>query len=59
MDWMQIASALALVMFIVILFPRARDAMKNSPKGSTSDWMGFIIPIVGIILFVMLLIELV
>ena len=59
MDWMQIVSALALLMFVIFLFPRARDAMKNSPKGSSSDWMGFAIPMVGIILFIMLLIELV
>ncbi len=59
MDWMKIFSALALVMFIVILFPRARDMMKNSPKGSSSEWMSFVIPIVVIILFIMLLIQLV
>jgi hypothetical protein len=59
MDWMKIFSALALVMFIVFLFPRARDMMKNSPKGSSSDWMGFVIPIISIVLFIMLLIQLV
>lgn len=59
MDWMKIFSALALVMFIVFLFPRARDMMKNSPKGSSSEWMSFIIPIIAIVLFIMLLIQLV
>lgn len=59
MDWMKIFSALALVMFIVILFPRARDMMKNSPKGSSSDWMSFVIPIIAIVLFIVLLIQLV
>jgi len=59
MDWMQIVSALALVMFIVFLFPRARYMMENSPKGSSSDWMSFLIPVVAIILFIMLLIQLV
>jgi hypothetical protein len=59
MDWMKIFSALALVMFIVFLFPRARDMMKNSPKGSSADWMGFVIPIIAIILFIALLIQLV
>lgn len=59
MDWMQIVSALALLMFVIFLFPRARDAMKNSPKGSTSDWMGFAVPMVAIFLFILLLIELV
>lgn len=59
MDWMKIFSALALLMFIVILFPRAREMMKNSPKGSSADWMSFVIPIVVIVLFIMLLIQLV
>ncbi len=59
MDWMKIFSALALVMFIVFLFPRARDMMKNTPKGSSSDWMSFVIPIIAIVLFIMLLIQLV
>lgn len=59
MDWMKIFSALALVMFIVFLFPRARDMMKNSPKGSSADWMSFVIPIIAIVLFIALLIQLV
>jgi hypothetical protein len=59
MDWMKIVAAMALVMFIVFMFPRAKHMMKNSPKGSSSDWMGFVIPIVVIVLFVMFLIQLV
>lgn len=59
LDWMKIVAAMAMVMFIVFLFPRAREMMKNSPKGSSSDWMGFAIPVIAIILFIMLLIELV
>jgi len=59
MDWMQIVSALALIAFIVILLPSARQMIKNSPKGSSSDWMSFIIPISAVILFVLLLIKLV
>lgn len=59
MDWMQIVSALALIAFIVILFPSARQMIKNSPKGSSSDWMSFIIPISAVILFILLLIKLV
>lgn len=58
-DWMKIVSAMALIMFIVFLFPRAADAMKNSPKGSSSDWMGFVVPVIVVMLFIMLLIKLV
>ncbi|PSJ18696.1 hypothetical protein C7H79_01365 [Nitrosomonas supralitoralis] len=59
MEWMQIISALALVMFIVVLFPATRNMIKNSPKGSSSDWMSFMIPIAAVILFIVLLIKLV
>lgn len=59
MDWMEIVSALALVMFIIIMFPAARYMIKNSPKGTTSDWMGFIVPLVAVILLIMLLVKLV
>lgn len=59
MDWMQIASALALVMFFVILFPAAREKMKSSPKATFSDWQAAIIPLIIIVLFIMLLIKLV
>ena len=58
MDWMQIFSALALVMFIVILFPRTREMVKNSPKGTPSDWLSFVVPVIGVILFIALLIKL-
>ena len=56
---MQIASALALGMFLIILFPKALEMMKNSPKATSSDWKAFIVPMIGIALFIMLLIKLV
>ncbi|CAE6499025.1 MAG TPA: hypothetical protein DEO56_09035 [Nitrosomonas nitrosa] len=59
MDWMQIISALALVMFLVILFPRAMEMMRNSPKATSSDWNAVIVPLVMIVLFIVLLIKLV
>lgn len=59
MDWMKIVAAMALIMFIIYLFPRARHMMENSPKGSSSDWMGFVIPILVIVLFITILIQLV
>ncbi len=59
MDWVQIISALALVMFIVILLPAALQRMRGSPKGTSSDWMGFIVPMLAVVLFVILLIGLV
>lgn len=55
--WMKIGSALLLVMMIAFIFPRARHMLKNSPKGSSSDWQGFVFLIGGVVLFVLLLIK--
>ena len=57
MDWLKIGSALFLLAMIVFLFPRMKHAIKNSPKGTMKDWMGFIVPIAGVILFVAFLIA--
>ena len=59
MDWLKIGSALFLLAMIVFLFPRAKHAIENSPKGSMQDWMGYIVPMAAVILFVILLIALV
>ena len=56
MDWLQIGSAALLVGMLVMIFTRVRHAMKNSPKGTTQDWMGFVVPLVAVIGFVVLLI---
>jgi len=45
-------------MFFMIL-PSAKRMMKESPKGSSSDWMSYIVPMVVIGLFIVLLIALV
>ena len=57
--WMEIGAALLMGMMLIILFPRARQMIKESPKGSTADWMSFVIPIVCVVGFVILLMNLV
>lgn len=59
MDWTQIGSAVLLIAMIVFIFPRMRQAVKNSPKGSSQDWMSFIIPLIAVIGFIILLIMMV
>jgi len=59
MDWMKIGSALLLVMFIIFMFPNARRMLKESPEGSSSDWLSAIIPIVLVGGFIDLLIAMV
>ena len=49
MDWVQIGSALFLGAMLVFIFPRMREAVKNAPKGTHQDWMGFIIPILAVV----------
>ncbi len=59
MDWVKIGSALFLAAMLIYLFPRAKHVIENSRKGSASDWMGFLVPIGAVVLFVILLISLV
>jgi hypothetical protein len=59
MDWMQIISAVALIIFIIVLYPAARDMMINSPQGTSSDWMGIVAPMLAVALIVMFLVALV
>jgi len=59
MNWIQIGSALMLAAMLFMLFPRAKAAIQQSPKGTRSDWMSFIMPMSVVILFIILLISLV
>lgn len=59
MDWVKIGSALFLGAMLIFIFPRMRHAVKNAPKGTMQDWMGYIIPMIGVILFVIFLIAMV
>jgi di/tricarboxylate transporter len=58
-DWLKVGSALLLIAMFFMIFPGARRAVKNSPKGTTKDWMSYILPLGVVILFVILLIALV
>lgn len=53
--WMKILSAALIVMMLVFLFPRAKQMLQDSPKGSSEDWMAALIPIALVIGFVVLL----
>ena len=55
MQWMEIISTLVLILFIIAIFPVARNMVRNNSKGTLSDWVGFIIPVVVVVLFIMLL----
>jgi hypothetical protein len=59
MDWLKIASAVALIAMFFLILPSARRMAKNSPRGGISDWMGFVIPMAVVVLFIIVLISLV
>lgn len=56
MDWMKIISAIMIVAMIVYIFPRAKAMMQNSPKAEKGDWNAAVLPLVGVVAFVILLI---
>lgn len=56
---MKIGQAGLLIMFIIVMFPAARYWSKHSPKAESGDWSAALLPIVGVVLFVILLIYLV
>lgn len=56
MDWIKIGSAALMIGMLIFVYPRMRDAMKNSPKGTVNDWKGFLIPLAAVIGFVILMI---
>lgn len=57
--WMKVGSAVLIVMMLVFIWPRARHMLRNSPKGSTDDWKGALIPLVLVVVFIFILIKLV
>ena len=59
MNWVSIGSAALMIAMLIFIFPRMRQAMKESPKGSSEDWKSFMIPLVAVIAFVAFLIMMV
>lgn len=59
MDWMKIIWALAIIAMMAAIFPRLRHSMKDSKKGTSSDWLSVVIPLGLVVLFVIILIKMV
>ena len=57
--WMKIGYALLLGMMVVLLYPRAKHMLKNSPKVSGDDWRAVLIPLVLLVLFLIFLVKMV
>ena len=52
MNWNDLISALALGMFIVVLYPVAKSKLRDSPRGTNSDWLTFVVIILVVMLFI-------
>ena len=59
MDWLTIGSAVLVGFMLVMLLPHARRMIKESRKGTPADWMGVLIPLALVVLFVIFLMSLV
>jgi len=57
--WWKIGSAVLLIAMLVVMIPRARQMLKESPKGTTSQWISFVIPVGVVVLFVLFLMQMV
>jgi len=57
--WMKILSAVLIVMMLVFIFPRAKQMLTESPKGSSADWVSALIPLGLVVGFVILLMAMV
>ena len=59
MDWLTIGSALLVGLMLVLLLPQARRMIKESRKGTPGEWMGVLIPLAAVVLFVIFLMAIV
>lgn len=56
--WMQIALGGLALAALLLFGPRIGSAVRDSPKGTARDWLGLLLPIGGVVLFVAVLILL-
>ncbi len=56
---MKIGAAVLLLMMIIAVLPRVKDAVQNSPKGSANDWLLGAALLGGVAVFVYALTQMV
>ena len=56
--WMKLGTAALMIMMLIILLPRAKQMLKESPKGTSQEWMSALIPLALVAGFILLLISL-
>jgi len=56
-DWTLVLQAVLAIAIAVFVIPRALNMARNSPKGSSADWMGAALPLIAVIVFVLFLMS--
>lgn len=59
MDWLKISTAIFLILLLVFLLPRAKHMLTNSPKAQAGDWQAVLLPLIGVVGFIVLLVWMV
>lgn len=57
--WMKIGYAVLMVIMLFLIWPRANQMLKESPKGSSEQWLSVIKPLALVVLFIIALVYLV
>lgn len=55
--WMKVVSAIALGAMLVVMIPRARQMLKESPAAQAGDWHAVLLPVGLVVVFVLLLMQ--
>ena len=56
MDWLKIVSAIGLLAMMALIFPRVKEMVAQSPKGSANDWRSALMPLLMVAGFVAFLV---
>ncbi len=59
MDLMQIGLAIIFIALMFFIWPNVKHSMKNSPDAEKGDWTAVALPIIAVVLFVLLLMNMV
>ncbi|MBK1731220.1 hypothetical protein [Thiococcus pfennigii] len=54
--FLKIAAAAAMIMLLIYLWPAFKHWQENGPKAQAGDWRAALLPLAGVVLFVVLLV---
>ncbi len=59
MDWMKILAVVAGVMMLFVMWPAYKHWSQHGPKAKPGDWQSLLLPLVALIGFLVLLVQMV